>query len=71
MTDEPGGYMVPRRMPVALLSSIYEETPEGLYRMDRIRRWEEQHRREMTALIGPRHDEIEQQMSDAFIRGTS
>lgn len=55
---------------VVTFGSIYEETPEGLYRMDRLRMWQQGHDKEMEALIGPRYKEIEQAMDDAFIRGT-
>jgi hypothetical protein len=64
MSDEP-------QMRTVLVSSVYEETPEGLYHMDRIRMWQDEHDKTMRSIIGPRYDELEQQMTDAFIRGTA
>lgn len=57
-------------MRVVTFGSMFEETPEGLYRMDRIRRYEEARRRGLSAAQRGLEDRVEAAIERSVLFGS-
>lgn len=57
-------YDAPPNIKVVLIGSVFEETPEGLYHMDRIRMADDQF-----AAANPFHHELSRRLEEKFIFG--
>ena len=61
--------MSDKRLKVVQVSSLFDETPEGMYRMDRIRTAERERRNAMTPEARALEDEFHEEMANRLVFG--